>query len=59
MRDSLLVRLRELDVQRAGVLQQLEELEVRDEVSETDPKQGTPRRATPSLAGARIRWVGA
>jgi GntR family transcriptional regulator len=60
VRDSLLVRLRDLDVQRAEVLQRLEQLEVGDEASVPDPKQGTPpRRASPSLAGARIRWVGA
>jgi DNA-binding transcriptional regulator YhcF (GntR family) len=60
VRDSLLVRLRELDVQRADVLNRLEELKVGDELEATDPKHGpAPRRATPSLAGARIRWVGA
>jgi GntR family transcriptional regulator len=60
VRDGLLVRLRDLDVQRAEVLQRLEELEVTDDARVTDPKHGTPpRRASPSLAGARIRWVGA
>ena len=58
VRDRLVLRLRELDVQRAEVLQRLDELRAEDETAaaaETIP----PRRATPSLAGARIRWVGA
>jgi DNA-binding transcriptional regulator YhcF (GntR family) len=58
VRDRLVFRLRELDVQRAEVLQRLGELGAEDdmiEAAETTP----PRRATPSLAGARIRWVGA
>jgi DNA-binding transcriptional regulator YhcF (GntR family) len=56
VRDSLLVRLRELDVQRAEVLQRLEELKTEEPGAE---HQDAPRRSTPSLAGARIRWVGA
>jgi DNA-binding transcriptional regulator YhcF (GntR family) len=61
VRDRLVVRLRELDVQRAEVLQRLEELGAEDaNTAVPEPEQGTPdRRATPSLAGARIRWVGA
>jgi DNA-binding transcriptional regulator YhcF (GntR family) len=58
VRDRLVFRLRELDLQRAEVLQRLGELGAEDEMieaAETTP----PRRATPSLAGARIRWVGA
>jgi GntR family transcriptional regulator len=58
VRDRLIVRLHELDAQRATVLQRLEELAAEDEAAET-PKTPPPRRATPSLAGARIRWVGA
>jgi DNA-binding transcriptional regulator YhcF (GntR family) len=50
VRDELLARLQELDAQRAAVLQRLEQLGV---------EEPAPRRATPSLAGARIRWVGA
>lgn len=50
VRDELLARLQELDAQRAAVLHRLEQLGVEDRA---------PRRATPSLAGARIRWVGA
>jgi DNA-binding transcriptional regulator YhcF (GntR family) len=50
VRDELLARLEELDAQRAEVLQRLEQLGV---------EERAPRRATPSRAGARIRWVGA
>jgi DNA-binding transcriptional regulator YhcF (GntR family) len=58
VRDRLVLRLRELDVQRAEVLQRLGELGAEDEAA--DAFEATPpRRATPSLAGARIRWVGA
>ncbi len=58
VRDRLVVRLHELDAQRATVLQRLEELAAEDEAPEA-PVATPPRRATPSLAGARIRWVGA
>jgi DNA-binding transcriptional regulator YhcF (GntR family) len=54
VRDELMARLDELDAQRAAVLQRLEQLGL-GEV----PSEAAPRRATPSLAGARIRWVGA
>ncbi|HMJ95828.1 MAG TPA: GntR family transcriptional regulator [Thermoleophilaceae bacterium] len=57
VRDRLVVRLHQLDAQRATVLQRLEELGAEDETTEVT--EATPRRATPSLAGARIRWVGA
>ena len=56
VRDGLLVRLRELDAQRAEVMQRLEELGTEEMEAED---QAAPRRSTPSLAGARIRWVGA
>jgi GntR family transcriptional regulator len=60
VRDRLLGRLRDLDVQRADVLQRLEALEAGDEARAAESRQEAPaRRATPSLAGARIRWVGA
>jgi DNA-binding transcriptional regulator YhcF (GntR family) len=55
VRDGLVVRLHELDAQRAEVLHRLGELGAEEETIEATP----PRRATPSLAGARIRWVGA
>ena len=57
VRDRLVVRLHELDVQRATVLQRLEELGAEDET--TEAAEATPRRGSPSLVGARIRWVGA
>jgi GntR family transcriptional regulator len=50
VRDGLLARLHELDAQRTEVLERLDEIGVEAPAS---------RRATPSLAGARIRWVGA
>jgi DNA-binding transcriptional regulator YhcF (GntR family) len=53
VRDQLLMRLDDLDAQRAELLQKLEQLGV-DEGADA-----RTRRATPSLAGARIRWVGA
>jgi DNA-binding transcriptional regulator YhcF (GntR family) len=56
VRDRLLERLQELDAQRAAVLASLEQLGVEETVSE---EAAPSRRATPSLAGARIRWVGA
>jgi len=58
VRDRLVLRLRELDVQRAEVLQRLDELRAEDETAAA-AEAIPPRRATPSLAGARIRWVGA
>ena len=54
VRDELLARLGELDAQRAAVLQRLEQLGVEDAVPASPSRRGTP-----SLAGARIRWVGA
>jgi GntR family transcriptional regulator len=58
VRDRLLDRLEELDSQRAAVLERLEQLGI--EESETEERAPSPsRRASPSLAGARIRWVGA
>jgi GntR family transcriptional regulator len=53
VRDELIARLGELDAQRAAVVQRLEQLGV-EETADT-----RARRATPSLAGARIRWLGA
>jgi GntR family transcriptional regulator len=54
VRDELLARLGELDAQRTAVLQRLEQLGVEEPAAETPSRRGTP-----SLAGARIRWVGA
>jgi DNA-binding transcriptional regulator YhcF (GntR family) len=58
VRDRLVLRLRELDVQRAEVLQRLDELRAEDETA-VAAEATPPRRGSPSLAGARIRWVGA
>jgi len=58
VRDRLLERLDELDTQRAAVLEHLEQLGVEEaEVEEGSP--AAPRRTSTSLAGARVRWVGA
>lgn len=58
VRDRLLERLDELDTQRAAVLDRLEQLGLQE--VEADERAPQPeRRASPSLAGARIRWVGA
>ena len=54
VRDELLTQLGVLDAQRAAVRRRLEQLGVEEAVPETPS-----RRATPSLAGARIRWIGA
>jgi len=49
VRNRLVERLEQLDTERTVLIESLEQLGV-----ETRPS----RRATPSLAGARIRWVG-
>lgn len=54
VRDELLTQLGVLDAQRAAVRRRLEQLGVEEAV----PREAS-RRATPSLAGARIRWIGA
>jgi GntR family transcriptional regulator len=59
IRDRLLERLDQLDVQRAEVMQRLEELGAEQPAPDEVPVAPAPRRSTPSLAGARIRWVGA
>ena len=53
VRDDLLERLRQLDAARAEVVQRLQALDHADLEAETT------RRSSPSLSGARIRWVGA
>jgi DNA-binding transcriptional regulator YhcF (GntR family) len=58
VRDRLVVRLHELDAQRATVLQRLEALGAEDETPEA-AEETSRRRGSPSLVGARIRWVGA
>jgi len=57
VRDRLLERLEQLDTERTALLETLEELGFEGQVPQAEP--ATSRRATPSLAGARIRWVGA
>ena len=59
IRDRLLERLDQLDLQRAEVLQRLEALGAEQPVPDEVAGGPAPRRSTPSLAGARIRWVGA
>ena len=58
IRDRLLERLDQLDLQRAEVMQRLEELAAEPALAD-DSSEPAERRSTPSLAGARIRWVGA
>jgi GntR family transcriptional regulator len=58
VRDRLLERLDELDTQRADVLERLEQLGL-EEIEGEERAPAADRRASPSLAGARIRWVGA
>jgi GntR family transcriptional regulator len=59
IRDRLLERLDQLDLQRAEVMQQLEELGAEQRAPDAVSGAHAARRSTPSLAGARIRWVGA
>jgi DNA-binding transcriptional regulator YhcF (GntR family) len=54
VRNELVARLGELDAQRAAVVQRLEQLGVEKSVADAES-----RRATPSLPGVRVRWVGA
>jgi DNA-binding transcriptional regulator YhcF (GntR family) len=53
VRNRLLERLEQLDTERTALLGSLEQLGLDVEV-----EPAPPRRATASLAGARIRWVG-
>jgi GntR family transcriptional regulator len=68
VRDRLLVRLRQLDTERMALLERLEQLGVEPEAAQANASRAetssgleisASRRVTPSLAGARIRWVGA
>jgi DNA-binding transcriptional regulator YhcF (GntR family) len=58
VRDRLLERLDDLDNQRAAVLDRLEQLGI-EEVAMEERTPEPARRASTSLAGARVRWVGA
>jgi DNA-binding transcriptional regulator YhcF (GntR family) len=55
VRDDLLTRLHELDEARAEVVRRLDELPA----GEQSVVEWRPSRSTSSLAGARVRWVGA
>jgi DNA-binding transcriptional regulator YhcF (GntR family) len=57
VRDRLIERLEQLDTERTALIARLERLGVDVDVEAAEPRSS--RRATPSLAGARIRWVGA
>jgi DNA-binding transcriptional regulator YhcF (GntR family) len=57
VRDRLIERLEQLDTERTALIESLEQLGVELEAEPVEPRAS--RRATPSLAGARIRWVGA
>jgi GntR family transcriptional regulator len=62
VRDRLVERLEQLDTERTALIESLEQLGVGVEDAKAPADVGEPRtsrRATPSLAGARIRWVGA
>jgi DNA-binding transcriptional regulator YhcF (GntR family) len=67
VRDRLLDRLQQLDSERRALLESLAQLGLEAEAARAEPAEaggvradGTAsRRETPSLAGARIRWVGA
>jgi len=63
VRDDLTARLRQLDAQRAAVVRTLDELGVESGVADQRDRSARAaapsRRDSPSLAGARIRWVGA
>jgi len=54
VRDRLLERLQQLDTERSALIESIEQLGF-----EAPAADAPSRRATPSLAGARIRWVGA
>jgi DNA-binding transcriptional regulator YhcF (GntR family) len=61
VRNRLLERLEQLDTERSALLESLEQLGVEAPRATSDAGEpaAASRRATPSLAGARIRWVGA
>jgi GntR family transcriptional regulator len=60
VRNRLLDRLQQLDTERTALIESIEQLglDAAPETPDAAPEQPS-RRATPSLAGARIRWVGA
>jgi GntR family transcriptional regulator len=58
VRNRLLERMERLDTERTALLESLEQLGLAGAMEPADTSAAS-RRATPSLAGARIRWVGA
>jgi DNA-binding transcriptional regulator YhcF (GntR family) len=61
VRDRLLERLQQLDTERTALLESLEQLglDAPEPAGARGEEEPASRRDTPSLAGARIRWVGA
>ncbi len=59
VRDELMGRLHQLDAERAELLRRLQELPAAEQEERAAAKPEPRREAgTPSLAGARVRWVG-
>jgi GntR family transcriptional regulator len=58
IRDRLVERLVAIETERAALLRSLDQLGL-EARAEPEAQPATGRRATASLAGARIRWVGA
>ena len=60
VRDDLLDRLSALDDARAEVMRRLDELDTADELGRPEPaRRRSPGPSSASLAGVRVRWVGA
>jgi DNA-binding transcriptional regulator YhcF (GntR family) len=59
VRDDLLARLSEIDAQRAELVDQIAELDAEQPTAAEARPAASRRRSSPSLVGARIRWVGA
>ncbi|MFN2617203.1 MAG: GntR family transcriptional regulator [Thermoleophilaceae bacterium] len=58
IRDELVSRLQELDLERAELLRRLAALTSGDEESSALAEEAEPRQSSLSLRGARVRWVG-
>ncbi len=59
VRDELMGRLHQLDAERAELLRRLQELPAAEQQEQASAEPQRRREAgTPSLAGARVRWVG-
>ena len=64
VRNRLVDRLAQLEAERSALLESLEELGLealakRRALGDRPPEPASSKRSTPSLEGARIRWVGA